>query len=258
MNRGTEYGHVRSASRTPLRPVCTLVPAAAVAVLALAFAAAAFAAKGAPPKVARDLAQTYFAGSFTRAEVVTIAGKYVHDWRIDEGRVVGVHSSSIDLMERDGTRQTIAIGPQTVISGVGRVFAPGSIARGTRVVTLRDGNAPAQQIRPSAWGRILGTSLMGATLVRAEVLNYQAKTLHDYRIDEGRVVAVKPASIALQERDGTRQTIAVVPTTLVTYNGQPGDQSLVVKGLSALTIREGSGPATQIWLSSGVGVLGGR
>jgi len=249
---------VRSASRTPLRPVCTLVSAASVAVLALAFATAGLAAKGAPPKVARDLAQTYFAGSFTRAEVVTIAGRYVHDWRIDEGRVVAVHPSSIDLMERDGTRQTIAIGPQTVISGVGRVFAPASIARGTRVVTLRDGNAPAQQIRPSSWGRILGSSLMGATLVRAEVLNYQAKTLHDYRIDEGRIVAVKPAAITLQERDGTRQPVAVVPTTLVTFNGQPGDQSMVVKGLSALTIREGSGPATQIWLSSSVGVLGGR
>jgi hypothetical protein len=224
----------------------------------LALAATAFAAKGAPPKTARDLAQTYFAGSLTRAEVVTVQGKYEHDWRIDEGRVVAVRPNSIDLLERDGTRQTIAIGAQTVISGVGRLFAPGSIARGTRVVTLRDGNGPAQQIRPTAWGRILGTTLLGGALVRAEVLNYQAKTLHDYRLDEGRIVAVKPASITLQERDGTRQPISVVPTTVVTLNGQFVDQSSVVKGLSALTIREGSAPATQIWLASGPIVLGGR
>jgi hypothetical protein len=231
---------------------------ALLAMLALAVASPGFAAKVAPPRAARDLAQTYFAGQLTRAEVVTVSGKYEHDWRVDEGRVVAVRQNAIDLMERDGTRQTIAIGPSTVVSGVGRLFAPNAIARGTRVVTLRDGNGPAQQVRPSAWGRILGTNLLGATLVRAEVLNYQAKTLHDYRIDEGRITAVKPAAITLLERDGTRQSIPVTSGAIVMLNGQPADQSNVVKGLSALTIREGSGPAEQIWLAPAGAVAVGR
>ena len=46
---------------------------------------------------------------------------------------------------------------------------------------------------------------MGGGLVRAEVLNYQAKTCDDNRIDQGRIVGVKPTSITLAERDGSRR-----------------------------------------------------
>ena len=258
MNRGTDYVKEMSDRLSTFARALRLPAVALAATMALAVAAPGFASKVAPPRAARDLAQTYFTGAFTRAEVVTIAGRYVHDWRVDEGRVVAVRPNAIDLLERDGTRQTIAIGAQTVVSGVGRIFAPGAIARGTRVVTLRDGNGPAQQVRPSAWGRILGTTLLGATLVRAEVLNSQAKTLHDYRIDEGRIVAVKPASVTLLERDGTRQSVAVTPASTVMLNGQLSDPSVVVKGLSALTIREGSGPAEQIWLAPPGAVTVGR
>jgi hypothetical protein len=258
LNRGTDYVNEMSDRLSTFARALRLPVVALAAMLALAVAAPGFASKVAPPRAARDLAQTYFAGSFTRAEVVTVGGRYEHDWRVDEGRVVAVRQNAIDIVERDGTRQTITIGAQTVVSGVGRPFAPGSVTRGTRVVTLRDGNGPAVQVRPSAWGRILGTNLLGGTLVRAEVLNYQAKTLHDYRIDEGRITAVKPTSITLLERDGTRQSIAVTSTSTVMQNGQPADPSMVVKGLSALTIREGSGPAEQIWLAPAGAVVVGR
>ena len=93
---------------------------------------------------------------------------------------VAVRQTSIDLLERDGTRQTIALNGQTLIAGVGRLFSPGSVIRGSRVVAFRDGNGAAQQIRPSNWTRVIGRTLMGGGLVRAEVLNYQAKTLHDF------------------------------------------------------------------------------
>ena len=258
MNRGTDYVKEMSDRLSTFGRALRLPAVALAATMALAVAAPGFASKVAPPRAARDLAQTYFTGAFTRAEVVTIAGRYVHDWRVDEGRVVAVRPNAIDLLERDGTRQTIAIGAQTVVSGVGRIFAPGAIARGTRVVTLRDGNGPAQQVRPSAWGRILGTTLLGATLVRAEVLNSQAKTLHDYRIDEGRIVSAKAgSSITLLERDGTRQAIPISASTVVSANGQPVDQSALVKGQTAVTIREGDGPAEQILLATGL-ALGRR
>jgi hypothetical protein len=249
-----------SARRPPLARVRILLAGVAVAVVALVASAAgtaatvSTAAKGAPPATARDLAQLYFANPLVRAEVVSLVGRVEHDYRVDVGRVVAVRASSVDLLEKDGTRQTIAIGPQTLIAGVGRLFAPGTIARGTRVVTLRDGSGPAQQVRPASWARVLGKSLFGGTLVRAEVLNYQAKTLHDYRIDEGRIVAVKPASITLAERDGSRQAIPTAASTLVTVGGQAVDPSVVVKGMTALTVREGDGPAEQIMLSAfGVG-----
>jgi hypothetical protein len=227
-----------------------LLAGAAVAAVALVASAAGMAAKGAPPATARDLAQVYFANGLLRAEVVSLVGRVEHDYRVDVGRVVAVRASSVDLLEKDGTRQSIAIGAQTLIVGVGRLFAPGTISRGTRVVTVRDGSGPALHVRPVSWARVLGRTLFGGTLVRAEVLNYQAKTLHDYRIDEGRIVAVKPASITLAERDGSRQAIPIGASTLVTVGGLAVDQSAVVKGLTALTVREGDGPAEQIMLSA--------
>jgi hypothetical protein len=227
-----------------------LVAVAAAGAVVLVASAASLASPNAPPGSARDLSLTYFATGFVRAEVVTFQGHVEHDYRIDEGRVLAVKTSSIDLLERDGTRQTIAINGQTLIAGVGRLFSRSTINRGLRVVVLRDGNGAAQQIRPSSWTRILGRTLMSGALVRAEVLNYQAKTLHDYRIDQGRIVAVKPASITLAERDGSRQTILVTPSTLYTFAGQAVDQSSVTKGLTAVTIREGDGPAEQILLAS--------
>lgn len=232
------------------RRVRTLLGAAAVA-LALIAASAVPAARSAPPPAARDLSLTYFSKALIRAEVVSLVGRVEHDYRIDEGKVVAVRANALDLLERDGTRQTVGINAQTLIVGVGRLFAPTVIARGTRVMTLRDGGGAAQQVRPSGWARVVGRSLFGNTLVRAEVLNYVGKTVHDYRIDEGRIVGVKPASVTLLERDGTRQPIPVSPATLITLNGQPVDQSAVVKGLAAIMIREGDGPAEQVLLANG-------
>ena len=227
-----------------------LVVVLVATIAALIATAAGRAGPTAPPAAARDLAQIYFSNALTRAEVLTYVGRTEHDFKIDEGRVVASRPNAIDLLERDGTRQTIQIGRQTAISGVGRLFAPKAIPRGTRVVAVRDGAGPATQIRPSAAARALGRAYFGATLVRAEVLNYQAGTLHDYRIDDGRIVNVKQASITLLERDGTKQTIPIGPTTLVSAANQPLDPSALTKGLTAVAIREGDNSAEQIMLAS--------
>src|SRR5262245_581254 len=126
--RGTDYSEEMSVRRPPLARARMLVAVAAAAVVALAVAAASFATPGGPPKVARDLAQIYFSTGFVRAEVVTMAGRVEHDYRIDEGRVVAVRQTSIDLLERDGTRQTIGISTQTVITGVGPLSSLGRVA----------------------------------------------------------------------------------------------------------------------------------
>ncbi len=236
-----------SVRRLLVRSRITLVGAIAT-VAVLAVSASGFAAAGAPPGAARDLAQIYFSNTLVRAEVVAVVGRVTHDYRIDEGRLIAVRPNAVDLLERDGTRQTIAIGPQTQILGVARLAGPRLVARATRVVVMRDGDAPATLVRPSGTAVALGKSLFGATLVRAEVLTYAARTPHDIRIDEGRVVLVRPGSITLLERDGTRQAIAVTASTLVTLNGQPIDQSAVTRGLTAITIREGGGPASEIRL----------
>jgi hypothetical protein len=235
------------------RRASTLLAAAAVVTLALIASVAAPAARNAPPQTARDLALAYFSPGLTRAEVVSIAGRSEHDYRVDEGRIVAVRPGAVDLLERDGTRQTIAISRQTQLPG--RLLGPTLLVRGVRVVTVRDNGGVATQVRPSSQARAVGRALFGATLVRAEVLFYQGKTPHDYRIDEGRIVAVKPTSVTLLERDGTRQTIPVSSSTQVSLGGQPVDESAVVKGLAAITIREGEGPAEQILLANGPSVV---
>jgi len=228
------------------------------AVLAAAVAltsASALASTGAPPTAARDLAQIYFSNTLTRAEIVTLVGRAEHDYRIDEGRVVAVRPNAIDLFERDGTRQTIAIGRQTQIVGLG--VARFGVLRGTRVVAVTDNGGPAILVRPSVTARALAKAYFGVGFVRAEVVSYAARTTYDVRIDEGRIVVVSPGSITLQERDGTRQTIAVSGSTLVTQGGAPVDQSALTKGLAAIAIRNADGPAQQVMLVPGVLAAGG-
>jgi hypothetical protein len=229
-----------------------LVVSAAASLVVMAACTAALAAKGAPPATARDLAQTYFSNTLVRAEVVSVVGRVVHDFRIDEGRVTAVRPSAIDLLERDGTRQTIAVGPQTQFFGGGRLGGIPAALRGTRVVTLRDNNRPASLVRPSATARQLGKNLLGVALVRAEVVTYSAKTASDIRIDDGKIVAVAPGSITLAERDGTRQAITVATSTVVTAGGQVVDSSAIVRGLTAIVVRQGDGPAQQVYLAGKV------
>jgi len=238
---------VSAAGKPKLGRARMLLVTALVVAAALVASAAALAGPSAPPPAARNLALSYFTTGLTRAEVVSIAGRAEHDYRIDEGRIVAIRPGSIDLLERDGTRQTIPV--------AGRVFG---LLRGTRVVTVRDNGGPATQVRPSGQARVLGRAFFGATFVRAEVLFYVGKAAHDYRIDEGRIVSAKAgSSITLLERDGTRQAIPISASTVVSANGQPVDQSALVKGQTAVTIREGDGPAEQILLATGL-ALGRR
>jgi hypothetical protein len=230
-----------------------LLVAAAAAVVTLVVSAAGIAGPTAPPTAARNLALTYFSPGLTRAEVVSVLGRSEHDYRIDEGRIVAIRAGSIDLLERDGTRQTIAISRQTQVGG--RVLGPTVLVRGTRVVAVRDNGGPATQVRPSSQSRIMGRAFFGPAFVRAEVLFYQGGAAHDFRIDEGRIVAIKQSSsVTLLERDGTRQAIPISADTIVSASGQPLDQSALVKGQTAVAIRDGDGPASQILLAPGLAV----
>ncbi len=218
--------------------------AAAVAALAasgLLLASAAPPAAGAPPLIARDLAQAFFGSTLIRAEVVSVVGHTVHDFRIDQGRVTAIRAGSLDLLEKDGTQLTIPIASATQGQAI-LARAP----RGLRIVTVRDGDGPATQIWFAGAARALGRTLFGGTLARAELVTYDGKIVHDFRIDEGRVSAVRPGSVTLTERDGTQQSIAVGPSTQVTTFGIASDLSALTKGVTAISIREGDGPAQLI------------
>jgi hypothetical protein len=247
MTRGADDGELMRDRRSTLARARTLVVVPLAAAAFLAASATGPAATTAPPVAARDLAASFFSNTLTRAEVVSVLGRALHDYHVDEGKVVAVRASGIDLLERDGTRQTIAVGASTQVLGLGRFFGPS--LRGLRVVTIRDGSGPASQIRPSGSARAVGKLLLGATLARAEILTYSNKTLHDIRIDDGRIVGKSPTSLTLLELDGTRQTITVDASTLVTVSSQPVDVSAARLGAYAVAIRDGDGAAQEVRLT---------
>ena len=117
-----------------------------------------------------------------------------------------------------------------------------SSLRGTRVVTLRDNDGPATLVRPSGTRRQLGKSLLRCRARPGRGRHLRGRDAADIRIDEGKVVAVRPGSITLLERDGTRQAIAVASSTAVTQGGQIVDSSAIVRGLTAIAVRDGGRP----------------
>jgi hypothetical protein len=70
--------------------------------------------------------------------------------------------------------------------------------------------------------------------------------VHDYRIDQGKIMSVRPGTIELLERDGTRQVIPVSPTAQILVNGRFATLAGVPLRLSAITVRDGDQPAQTV------------
>ena len=93
-------------------------------------------------------------------------------------------------------------------------------------------------------GDLLGRLFLGPRMMRAEIVLYQGGVAHDWRLDQGRVTAVRPASIEFVEKDGTRVVVPVGPTAQVLVNGQPATLLDMNRGMTVLTARDGTAPAT--------------
>ena len=57
----------------------------------------------------------------------------------------------------------------------------------------------------------LGALFFGPKLVRAEVVLAEGGTLHDYRIDRGRIRSAGAGRVSLLERDGTTVDVPLAP-----------------------------------------------
>ena len=93
----------------------------------------------------------------------------------------------------------------------------------------------------------LGNYFFGPKLVRAEVVLQDGGTLHDYRIDRGRLRA-RPSggTVTLRERDGTIVSIAVAPTASVTLGGRPVPLNALRRNMLVTVIRDGDAPAFEL------------
>lgn len=120
---------------------------AAAAVAALAVGVSGFAAATAPPQEARALGELFFNKNMARAEVVIVRGGIVHDYRIDQGKIIGVRNGAIELLERDGTRQLIPVSPTAQIIVNGRFTTLAAVPLRLNAVTIRDGDDAATSVR---------------------------------------------------------------------------------------------------------------
>lgn len=148
----TDHGdHVHGVTRPPSsdRRVSRPLTIAAALTAALVVGATGFASSVAAPSEPRALGELFFSKNMARAEVVMVKGGVVHDYRIDQGRVVGIRPGFVELLERDGTRQLIPVAPDAQIWVSGRLSALVTVPLRVVAVTIRDGDQPADVIRIS-------------------------------------------------------------------------------------------------------------
>jgi hypothetical protein len=98
-------------------------------------------------------------------------------------------------------------------------------------------------------GSSIGGYLFGPKMVRAEVVLKDGNSVHDYRVDRGRVTAATTGSLTLEERDGTVVTIPVAAGARVTLGGASVPLTALVarrRKVTALTLRDGDVPAQTV------------
>jgi len=119
----------------------------AAAVAALVVGATSLASSSAPVPEARTLGQTFFGKGMARAEVVMVTGGVIHDYRIDQGKVTASRNGTVQLLERDGTRQTIPLAPDVEIWANGHLSSMLAVPTRVNAITIRDGDQPATVVR---------------------------------------------------------------------------------------------------------------
>ena len=123
-----------------------LIGAAAGAVLAIGVAASLAASSAVPPPD-RELGSYLFGPKMARAEVVLVVGGTVHDLRVDQGRLRASGPAGLEIVERDGTMQTVPVSPRTRVTLNGVPSSLPALRRGLSVLAVRDGDAPASIVR---------------------------------------------------------------------------------------------------------------
>jgi hypothetical protein len=96
----------------------------------------------------------------------------------------------------------------------------------------------------------LGPFFLGPKMARTEVIMVYGGSVHDWRLDQGRVVAVLPTALKLAERDGTRTLVPVSQLAGVTVNRKLAAITDITRGMTALTARDGNASATIVRVTS--------
>jgi hypothetical protein len=94
-----------------------------------------------------SLGNFFFGPKLIRAEVLLTDGSGVRLYRIDRGVIRDKSGGTLTLRERDGTLVPIAVSPTAAITIGGRPAGFGALRRGMSATVIRDGDAPAVEVR---------------------------------------------------------------------------------------------------------------
>jgi hypothetical protein len=133
--------------RAPHRRISKPWTLAAALVAALVVGATGLASSLAPPTEARALGELFFGKNLARAEIVMVTRGVVHDYRMDQGKIMSVHAGSIELLERDGTKQTVPLAADVQVWANGKLASLAVLTPKLNAITIRDGDLPAQVVR---------------------------------------------------------------------------------------------------------------
>ena len=94
-----------------------------------------------------SLGNYFFGPKLVRAEVLVKDGGVLHDYRVDRGTIRNKAGGTLTLLERDGTLVQIPVAPTAAITLGGRPVAYADLRRGMVATVIRDGDAPAGEVR---------------------------------------------------------------------------------------------------------------
>ena len=94
-----------------------------------------------------SLGNYFFGPKLVRAEVLVKDGGALHDYRVDRGTIRNKAGGTLTLLERDGSLVPIAVAPTASITLNGRPIAYSDLRRGMVATVIRDGDAPASEVR---------------------------------------------------------------------------------------------------------------
>ena len=93
------------------------------------------------------LGSYFFGPKLVRADVLIKDGGALHLYRVDRGVIRSKANGSLVLRERDGSLVTIAVAPGAAITVRGQPAAYSALRKGMGATVIRDGDAPATEVR---------------------------------------------------------------------------------------------------------------
>ncbi len=94
-----------------------------------------------------SLGNYFFGPKLVRAEVLVKDGGVLHDYRVDRGTIRAKAGGTLTLLERDGAVVAIPVAAGAAITIGGRPAAYSALRRGMVATVIRDGDAPANEVR---------------------------------------------------------------------------------------------------------------